>query len=81
MNANEARKITDGVAVTNLKKFNDKIKSAAARGENYVEFSIYSEKNPDKLIHQFKNEGFQVTRNKGYDPRDGEGWDNVSLSW
>lgn len=87
MKANEARQLTEQAffAGTNVYIMSayKQIEAAAKQGRNFITIKspTATEIICSSVINQLENDGYKVERNSGYDPRDGDSWDNLYISW
>lgn len=82
MKANEARKLTDSYSI-GMEQVYKKIKAAATNGNDSVNVGSrdYNPRDVLRVIAQLKNDGYTVKREQGYDQRDNESWDYLTVSW
>lgn len=87
MKASEARALTNNSFISGqnayLKTIYEKIKEVATGGKE-VAITVKSPSNEaiTKLVmEQLVKDGYVVRRSNGYDQRDMEGWDNLTISW
>ena len=85
MKASEARTLTEKACNSSssvyLTHAYEHITKQASSG-----LSMVSLKSPDSstiasVIDSLRKNGFKVERNNGCDPRDGESWDYLNISW
>lgn len=89
LNAQQARQLMESAARSRraglLQSLYRSIENSAKLGISYTSHSLYDSGHNDVDINIVKaaleEQGYVVTRNQGYDPRDSEGWDTLHISW
>lgn len=85
MKASEARKITDEVGrKVDMAPIYKEIEARALVGHSNYTIDVQKWKHNsavDSVKSTLENDGYKVSRNKGYDQRDGDSWDQLCISW
>lgn len=85
MKAIEAKKLSESfispeINIT-LKSIHTRIERAAKRGGMGITIQSPTGDIYLSIVKALKTDGYKVKRNSGYDPRDGDSWDNLDISW
>lgn len=82
MHANDARKLTNAYSASMDRVYN-KIKAAATEGDESVSVGKddYCSRDVVRVIAELEANGYTVKREMGYDQRDRECWDYLTVSW
>lgn len=85
MKATEALKITESAFSSKqaayLNNIYKKIEITANQGSKQLKVNSSTDHPVDSIIRILKNNGYTVTREAGYDHRDGTSWDVLIISW
>ena len=83
MTAEEARRITISKKPTTVPIYT-KIRDAANKGEDVIHHYLKTDlekKYADDFVRALKEDGYEVSRERGDDQREGTSWDYLCISW
>jgi hypothetical protein len=83
MAANEAKELALLAAKQNLTPIFNRITSAARIGDFSINYPLENReaKFADEIIKELRTFGYETNRVQGYDQRDGDSWDYLTISW
>ena len=84
MNASKAKQLTANANAVDMAEIYRKIEATAREGREGIQIDVSSWRNEiriDNVISALKADGYEVSREHGYDPRDQTGWDYLSVTW
>jgi hypothetical protein len=81
--AEEAKSFTKVARVIDMRGIYDNIRCAAKKGDSTIIFDLEGNyaKFVDEIVKTLKKDGYAVKHHNGYDQRDGDAWNYLSINW
>jgi biopolymer transport protein ExbD len=84
MKAADARALTDEGQKVDMEAIYNQIEANARQGNESLTINVQKWKHKAsvaKVIDELRANGFKASRNYGSDQRDGDSWDNITITW